>query len=156
MLDSHSVDPQLGKLDYQLLGSPRASAEEERRSSCRRPVFAIRRIAPRTGSSPPAEADFFCVESRDLTDEGFSFFMPSRPAFDSLLLAIDRSSSVEYLPAEVIHCTDVWVYPSGLVETADQRDAGGRDRPGQDGRQMVLVGCRFTQPVDADSLPDPG
>jgi len=46
-------------------------------------------------------------------------------------------------------CTDVWVYPSGLVQTVEDRDAllGDDDSYGENGQRMVLVGCRFTQPI---------
>ena len=145
MSDSPSVNPQFDKLDHQLLGLPRGDGREDRRGTRRRPVFAVRRIAPLVGSSTPGEAEFFCVESRDLTAGGFSFFMQSRPTFEALVLALDTSTSVERRTAEVVHCTDVWVYPSGLVEPVDDRNPGvsGQGPQGETAQRMVLVGCRF-------------
>ncbi|MBN2475497.1 MAG: hypothetical protein JXB62_12875 [Pirellulales bacterium] len=144
----HGEVSHFDQLDFQQLGSPRGEDEEERRLCRRRPVFAVRRIAPWTGSSCPDEAEFFCVETRDLTDRGFSFFWRSRPSFDSLILATAQTS--EYRAADVVHCTDVIVYPSGVVEPVDDRPmrAAAQGPCEASGEPMVLVGCRFTSHLD--------
>ena len=148
MTDGPPIGSQAEKLDHQLLGLPKPSGDDERRSCRRRPFFAIQRIAPITGPQMPGEREFFCVESRDLTSRGVTLFMPARPTFMSLVIAFDGSPTTEYVAAEVIHCTEVLVYPSGLIEPLAHRSDGSarnaaREGPGE---LMVLVGCRFTQP----------
>jgi hypothetical protein len=145
MSDGSPIGSQAEKLDHQLLGLPKPGGDDERRSCRRRAFFAIQRIAPITGPQMPHETEFFCVESRDLTSHGISLFMPARPTFTSLVIAFDGSPTTEYVAAEVIHCTEVLVYPSGLIEPlADQSDGSARnaarDGPGE---LMVLVGCRL-------------
>lgn len=145
MSDSPPANLQLDTLDYPSFGYQNDDSQAENRSCQRRPVFALRRIAPLTGSSKPDDAEFFCVESRDLTVQGFSFFMASAPTFSALVLAVDGSPTVEYATAEVVHCMEVWVYPSGLVEPIDVHQASALDHDLNDegGQRMVLVGCRF-------------
>ncbi len=120
---------------------------EERRRCRRRPVFAIRRIAPYDGSRIPQEAEFFCTESRDLTSDGVSFLLGSHPACGSFLVAICEPPTTEYLVADVVHSTEVRVYPSGATEPIHGGEGcgDGESARGEMGEPMVLVGCRFRE-----------
>ncbi len=150
MCDPPSGDRELSQLDRRVLGCSR-SAGEERRRRRRRPFFAIQRIAPYDGLQTPDAADFFCVESRDLTSQGMSFLLDGRPGFQSLVVALCEPPNTVYVAARVVHCTDVLVNSSGLVEPihdTDQSDpchchADEQDQP------MVLVGCEFTGRIEA-------
>ncbi len=145
-MSSSSQDESLSRVDYQLLGSPRRS-EQEHRSCRRRPFFAIQSVAPYDGSRVPDQSEFFCVESRDLTSRGVSLFLRGRPNSDFFVMAFDTPPTVSYAVAEVVHCTDVVVYPSGLIEPVGEPDAGAASEAPENeaGERMVLVGCRFTQ-----------
>jgi hypothetical protein len=95
----------------------------------------------------PDEVEYFCVESRDLTDHGLSFFLRSRPSFSFVVLMRCEPPITNHTVAEVVHCTDVLVYPSGLVKPIHGRKPhpdSQRDE-GEKGEPMVLVGCKFVQ-----------
>jgi hypothetical protein len=119
----------------------------EKRRHDRRRFFAIRRIAPFDGQQIPAEDEFFSVESRDMTSEGFACFMPRRPAFDSMVVAMGGSQDPEFVVADVVHCTDVLAYSSGQVEPIDDGNTDLADQLVDEGsaQRMVLVGCRFSR-----------
>ena len=144
----------LTQLDLELLGTPRCDAEE-RRVCYRRRFFALQRVAPYDGSRIPHDDEFFCLESRDLTSQGVSFLLPARPDFRSLVIALGEPPMRSYVVAEIVHATDVVVYPSGLVEPVDDREpAADRDpHEGEQGKAMVLVGCRFIERREADESP---
>lgn len=120
---------------------------KERRSSPRRPFPFVRRIARATGRKVPEEATFFSVKCRDLSTQGFSFLVKARPQFTSLVLALDAWPSPIYVAAEVKHCEDVLIYPSGRTEVLHDRGARvDAERSSDDGvESWVLVGCKFTQ-----------
>jgi hypothetical protein len=136
----------LTQLDLELLGAPRWGGEE-RRVCYRRRFFALQRIAPYDGTRIPAEGEFFCVESRDMTSQGVSFLFPARPDFGSLVVAFGEPPMRSYVVAQIVHSTDVVVYPSGLVEPAHDREGAADRDPHQSeqGEPMVLVGCRFVE-----------
>jgi hypothetical protein len=150
MSEQLANSPRPGELDFQLLGTPRGDTEE-RRVCYRRRFFALQRIAPYDGSRIPDDDQFFCVESRDLTSQGASFLFPMRPSFRRLVIAFGEPPMRSYVVAEIIHSTDVMVYPSGLVEPAgeDEPAAGYEDIETDEGAPMVLVGCRFLQRQEA-------
>jgi hypothetical protein len=124
---------------------------EERRRCRRLSVFAIRRIAPYDGSRLPEEAEFFCAESRDLTSDGVSFLLRSQPDCDSFLVALCEPPTTEYLVADVVHSTEVRVYPSGAAEPIHGGEGcgDGESARGEMGEPMVLVGCRFRERLRA-------
>ena len=156
MSDSSQAGPQFGDLEYQFLGSPRED-DEERRRCYRRPFFAIQRIAPYSGGAIPDEAEFFCVESRDLTSEGVCLVMPARPESASLVIAVEAPWGTEHVAAEVIHCTEALVHASGLIERVDRGEVipdrqACEDDPAE---LMVLVGCRFTRRLNGPGAEAP-
>jgi hypothetical protein len=122
-----------------------ASSAAERRCTARRPFRAVQRIAQTTGTSVPEQTAFFPVKCHDLSTRGFSFVVKTQPQFKSLVLALGTPPQVVYLAAEVRHCTDVFVDPSGqVVVVPGQAAANGRGRRGRNGVECgVLVGCEF-------------
>ncbi len=148
MADSVPGTPHVCELDDPLLESPRDPAKE-RRGCPRARYFALKRIAPYDGSRMPDEAEFFCVEFRDLTDNGMSFFLQERPDFDSVVLMSCDSPGKNHTVARVAHCTDVLVYPSGLIEPIDSKESSrhSRHQEGENGERMVLVGCQFVSNI---------
>ena len=152
MPNSLSGNSEFVELEHQAFGCPRQTDQEERREEPRLPEFALRRIAPLRENQTPDSSDFFCVETRDLTNRGFSFFMATRPSFRLLAVALGTSEIRQFVTAEIIHCSDVMVHPSGLVETIGNGHADPPDAPtgpkneaeAEAARRMILVGCRFT------------
>ena len=147
MPDSPTIPSPPDVLDHPLQGLADHGRALEKRQQRRNQFFAIRRIAPFDGERIPSETEFFSVESRDMTSVGFACFLPQRPTFDSLVVAVGSASSPEYVVAEVVHCTDVLIHSSGLVEPITDENAEPVDEILRDGsaHQMVLVGCRFTR-----------
>ena len=60
-----------------------------------------------------------------------------------------------YAVAEIVHSTDVMVYPSGLVEPWRDRQPATEceDVETDEGEPMVLVGCRFVERYEASEEP---
>lgn len=118
----------------------------ERRRCPRQPFPVVRPIAEATGQEVPEQAAFFPARCHDFSTHGFSFLAKSRPHFKSLVLALETTPDPIYMAAEVRHCTDVLVHPSGQVEVLHK--LAGRDdyqRRWSDGAEFsVLVGCEFT------------
>ena len=94
----------------------------ERRSEARSDFPSIERIAALRGPDVPDESEFFEVKCRDLTKNGFSFFLPDRPDFDLLVVALGKPPALTYFAARVVR----------VAETE------------QDGKPSYLVGCRFS------------
>jgi hypothetical protein len=95
----------------------------------------------------PEQTEFFPVRCHDLSTRGFSFLVRRQPQFKSIVLALTTLPEVIYLAAEVKHCTDVLVHPSGRVEVLRNRDAesGCKIGSGNGAECSVLVGCEFTR-----------
>ena len=144
----------LTELDLELLGDPRWGGEE-RRVCYRRRFFALQRIAPYDGSRIPEESEFLCVESRDLTSQGVSFLFPTHPDFRSVVVAFGEPPMHSQVVAEIVHSTDVVVYPSGLVEPVRDRQPASQCHHAEtgEGKPMVLVGCRFIERYEASEGP---
>jgi hypothetical protein len=148
MSQSSEIDPELYKLAYEFLCAKKTG---ERRKRAREPFPAIQRIAPYSGSGVPDEKEFFEVRCRDISNGGVSFLTPGRPDFDSLVIGFTTApDTITYIAAEVAHCTDVLVYPSGRVQPASDRTAnsGCTDFDDEAPEFMVQVGCRFTQRLE--------
>ena len=125
---------------------PLADGPLNRRDCSRRPFHSVQRIAPRRGPGVPAESDFFEVPCYDLTQRGFSFLIPARPEFDSLVAEFDIPPAKVYIAAEVVRCTRVLVYPPDTQQPLGswslQRNSGAG---AENGVPRILVGCRFAE-----------
>jgi hypothetical protein len=115
--------------------------DAERRRRSRRPFPAVQRIAPGASDKVPPESAFIRVQCQDLTETGFSFFSPSKPRFERLVVALGERRREIYVEAEVKHCREV------LVDREGQIVRGGKGSIV--GRPMVLVGCRFLRRLEA-------
>jgi len=146
-------DADFYSLIHQVLRSGEKSKTSERRKHQREPFPTIQRVAARRepDGEIPNESEFIDVVCHDLTRGGFSFFMPDRPDFDSLVAAFSGGMGVIYVFAEIVHCDGVLVYPSGMA----QRIAGwpieidDLDPIGRNAKPMTLVRCRFTERLHA-------
>ena len=116
----------------------------DRRKRDRQPLDAVQRIAPWNGSAVPDEADFFEVMCRDVSSTGISFLLSTRPSFESFVIALGSSSNLTLVAAEVVHCMDVLVDRSGVVERVSG-DTDAAERDGPQAERMVLVGARLLQ-----------
>lgn len=147
MSDALDADPEVRQAIDRLHGS----VMEERRRSRREPFPLVQRIAHAAGRKVPEQEAFFPIRCRDLSTRGFSFIVEGRPQFKSLVLALGSPPDVLYIAAEVRHCTDVLVEPSGRVEVSHTKEAQA-DCPGpgnRGARPGVLVGCEFVQRLEA-------
>jgi len=147
----HQADADFYNLIHQLVGTPRKDDPLERRTDPRHPFTAVQRIAVRRGLELPDESEFTEVRCHDLTRGGFSFLLPSRPDFDSLVAAFDMPSKTIYLAARVAHYEDVLVDSSGQVFRGQDGsvDTGGAVAGERTVTPMVLVGCQFTERLTA-------
>ena len=134
------------RLMHLLADAQKEGTPAERRRALRHPFPSVQRIAPRRGPGPPEESEFLDVRCCDLTGAGFSFLVPTRPDFTSLVAAFGSPPDVIYVAAEVSHCDSVMLHPSGVVEHLDEADQTScQDRPASAATPMVRVGCRFTR-----------
>ena len=60
----------------------------ERRESERHSFPAVQRVAPCRGTAVPTEADFHLVRCHDLSTSGISFYWPTSPNFDQVIVAL--------------------------------------------------------------------
>ena len=141
------IDANFYELAHRLLNSLEQEDGEERRGHNRRPFVATHRVTPCREPGVPERSESLEVQCCDLTQGGFSFLLPNRPDFTSLIIAFGALPSVVCLAAEVAHCEDVLVHASGAVELVRDR-AGHQDAEPQTGTPMVLVGCRFTRRLE--------
>ena len=144
-LPTNESDASVFNLIHQMACAAKEGGAAERRSEQRRTFLSSQRIAPRRGPGVPDESQFAAVPCHDISRHGFSFFLPSRPDFDSLVVSFGTPPEVIYLAADVSHCADVLIDSSGEVQRSE--DPAGQiddEAPGaQTATPMVLVGCRF-------------
>lgn len=137
----NEMDANFFNLIHTALGSQKKS-DTERRENPRQTFQSQQRIAlPRQPGIPP-ESEFFDVRCRDLTRQGFSFLLAFEPKFKRLVAAFGAPPDAIYLSAQVTHCADVLLYPSGVavpLEESDDQSATEAATP------MTLVGCRFIE-----------
>jgi len=143
----NAVDASFYNLIHQIVSSGRGGKFRNRRSEERQPYTSTQRIALRRGSGVPDESDFIPVECHDLTRNGFAFFLPNKPDFDSLVAAFGAPPDVIYVSARVARCSDVLLDSTGRVEYADGRfeETSAQDLRGRTATPMVMVGCEFIE-----------
>jgi len=93
----------------------------ERRSSPRRPYHYRQLIAPVDGDQLPPLESFIEVECEDISAGGLSFFLPERPNFKQVVVALGQAPFMTHFKADVVR----------VVEVSDESDP------------RFLVGCRF-------------
>lgn len=140
------IDANFYRLIHELVGPQLQDEPAERRRVSRHPFPVDQWIAPRHGLAFPVDSQFFKVRCHDLTGGGFAFLLPKAPDFDRLVVAFGHPPNLLYVGAEVRHCHNVLVSPSGDVRhVGDQAAEPGPQGQAIAAKPMVLVGCRFTQ-----------
>jgi hypothetical protein len=121
----------------------------QRRRQKRHAFSALCQIAPYQGAETPREDDFFAVRCRDLNQNGFSFLLPKRPAFTSLLAALGEPPAQIFMAADITQCHDVWIWPTGEIEpiAPSATDAPPPRRQGVEPERAFHVGCQFVRRV---------
>ncbi|HEX4146345.1 MAG TPA: PilZ domain-containing protein [Pirellulales bacterium] len=92
----------------------------ERRESQRHAFPAVQRVAPCRGTAVPTDNDFHLVRCHDLSTSGISFYWPTSPDFDQVIVAL--------------------VSPKGTTRVLARVMFHG-PQAGQQGQ--YLIGCRF-------------
>ncbi len=125
-------------------------ASREQRREPRSQFRSYQWIAARNGIALPEPADFQQYQCHNISSHGISFFSPSRPESDSLVVALVMLPEIIYVAATVVHCTHVLVRSTGKVEVlpAWSKLELVKELGHEQGVPMFLVGCRFTQRVD--------
>lgn len=105
----------------------------DRRSRARREYPYIQLIAPLPADRVPQEAEFRETRCHDISSRGFSFLSVSVPQYDEVVVAFGTRQSAVYLTADIRHATPTEI----------------------DGRQMYIVGCRYTGRIAAENSRNP-
>jgi len=104
---------------FQPLGSPRGV---EMRKSPRRAFQHQQWIGPIIGTRMPQRDEFFEVVCEDISAGGVSFYLPQRPQFERLVVALGKPPALTYFTADVVRVAEKDV----------------------DGQRRFSLGCRFT------------
>ena len=75
----------------------------DRRGGGRRPYHTLHRIAPYQGGKLPKPGHFFEVECYNVSAGGFSFLLPKRPDYESIVVALPVEEGINYLTAQIMH-----------------------------------------------------
>jgi len=150
MSTTNQSDADFFRLIHQMVGPLAADEQSERRSRRRDRFLTWQRIAPWDGGPLPEDDAFLAVRCYDLTQGGFSFFLPTRPKFPFLVAAFGQPPELIYVGAEVVRCSRVLLHASGLVDPIHDRatHVSYRSPDGQLAQPMILVGCRFVKRLD--------
>ena len=145
------LDAGFYRLIHELVGPQLQDEPAERRANRRHRFPVVQRIAPCRGPRFPNDDEFVEVRCYDLTRTGFSFFLPMRPDFSSLVAAFGVPGQAIYVGAEVTRCDSVLVDSSGEVERIDEHHEYPRGRNLQRdlATPMILVFARFTARLSA-------
>ena len=140
------IDANFYRLIHQMLDSPRDEKRLEQRSDKRRDYRTAQRIARWDGGPIPDEDQFVAIQCRDLTRSGLSFLTPTEPHFSTIVVEFGAAPDVFYVAAQIVRGVPVMCYPSGFVTPInDGGVATLTGPPGETGKAMFLVGCRFTR-----------
>ena len=97
----------------------------------RHPYDVVQKVAPYDGRWFPASEEFVEVQCHDLTRAGFSFLLPRRPAFKSIVASFQGPDETLFFEAEVMQVSRALVQPDGSLEIFRRPDA---DRGGHSAR----------------------
>ena len=124
-----SADVALYELIHRLLQEGSQGREAERRGDGRHEYNQVQLLAPYDGRSLPVQADFQQVQCHDISPRGFSFFLPKRPDYEHLIVALG-AVPFTFFSAQIMH--------------ADETVRGTSAH--------FLVGCQFTDRIEAESV----
>lgn len=137
------IDAQFYEMIHRLSDGDAANSEERRREP-RHPYDVVQKVAPYDGRWFPATEEFVEVQCHDLTRAGFSFLLPRRPAFKSIVASFQGPDETLYFEAEVMQVSRALIQPDGSIEVfGDQAPTAADIRPGA--RPALLIGCRFVK-----------
>lgn len=140
------IDAQFYEMIHRLSEGTEAALDDRRREP-RHAYGMLQRVAPYDGRWFPGDEDFVDVHCHDLTRSGFSFLLPRRPAFKSIVACFEGPDETLYLEAEVVQVSRALIQPGGEVEVfGDRAPSLAAIRPGV--RPALLIGCRFVRRLD--------
>jgi hypothetical protein len=108
------------------LSEAEKQALNERRREQRFPCNIDLRVASFDGVHLPERMDYVAMESRDIAKSGLSFFSPTAPESEKVVLMLGDHQDAYFVTASVV-----------------RREEGFFNR-----RRQYIVGCRFTGQVD--------
>lgn len=139
----NEIDAQFYEMIHRLSGETEATLDERRREP-RHPYQVSQKVAPYDGRWFPGEEEFAEVQCNDLTRAGFSFLLPRRPAFKSIVACFQGPDDRLYFEAEVVRVARALVQADGEVQVfAEGAPSASAVRPGA--RPVLLIGCRFVR-----------
>jgi len=124
MNQASTVDPEVARTIASLLQTPAAL---DRRTGERLAFPSQELVAYFVAGESPTNDDFNVVELSDLSEDGFSFYWPTVPSSDMVIVGLKVQGELAYLLAEVRSCIAI----AGV--------ASGKYR----------VGCRFVKRLDS-------
>jgi len=137
------IDAQFYEMIHRLSDGT-GSLPDERRREPRHPYDVLQKVAPYDGNWFPGPGDFVNVKCHDLTRAGFSFLLPRRPAFKSIVACFQGSDDTLYFEAEIVQVSRALVQPDGEVEVFGNRNISSEAlHPGA--KPALLIGCKFVR-----------
>lgn len=135
-------DTSIYELVHQILAR---TPGRDRREHMRQPFPAIHRIAPWRGDGLSYDGGFVEVECHDLTQGGFSFFLPDAPAFSVVVAEFTGPRQSLKVLARVAHVRRVLAPPSAAVMPMREFAGVGYSTPSRTSGPVYrfLVGCQF-------------
>lgn len=91
----------------------------------------------------PLPMNFFPVRCRNLSNSGFSFFFPTRPNFQNLVVQLGGQKNSIYMESKVMHVDLVKEIPDQLSAW----DSDGQEHKIRLGSNTFEVGCQFLQRI---------
>lgn len=142
-----SLESEIDAQFYEMIHRLSEGSETEfsdRRREPRHAYEALQKVAPYDGKWFPALDEFVDVKCHDLTRAGFSFLLPRRPAFKSIVACFEGPDETLYFQAEIVRVSRALIQPGGEVEVfGEGKPPAGAVRPGA--RPALLIGCRFVK-----------
>ncbi len=140
-----SLESEIDAQFYQMifrLSEGATTALDDRRQEPRHPYHVLQKVAPYDGRWFPAPDEFVDVQCHDLTRSGFSFLLPRRPAFKSIVASFQGPDETMYFEAEVVQVSRALIQPGGEVEVFN---SGAPSLPAlhSGARPALLIGCRL-------------
>lgn len=137
------IDAQFYEMIFRL-SEGSSAALDDRRQEPRHAYNMLQKVAPYDGRWFPAPNEFVEVQCHDLTRSGFSFLLPRRPAFKSIVASFQGPDETMYFEAEVVQVSRALIQPGGDVEVFGNRPpALSALQPGT--RPALMIGCRFVR-----------
>lgn len=139
----NEIDAQFYEMIHRL-SEESGTTFDERRREPRHRYQTLQKVAPYDGRWFPKDEDFAEVRCHDLTRAGFSFLLPRRPAFKSMVASFQGPDNTLYFEAEVVRVSRALIQPGGDVQVlANGGSSVAEIRPGA--TPALLIGCHFVR-----------